>query len=102
MEKVGLKLNIQKANIMASSAITSWQREGEEVETVTDFLLLDSKITAESDFSHEIKRHLLLGREAITNWDSILKIWDITLLAKVQVIKAMVFPVVMLDVKDGS
>ena len=67
MEKVGLKLNIQKANIMASSAITSWQREGEEVETVTDFLLLDSKITAESDFSHEIKRHLLLGREAITN-----------------------------------
>ena len=101
MEKVGLKRNIQKTNIMASSGIPSWQGEEEKVETVTDILFFDSKITEDSDFSHEIKRHLLLGREAITNWDSILKIWDITLPAKVQVIKAMVFQVVMEDVKDG-
>ena len=86
---------------MASSGIPSWQGEEEKVETVTDILFFDSKITEDSDFSHEIKRHLLLGREAIRNWDSILKIWDITLPAKVQVIKAMVFQVVMEDVKDG-
>ena len=94
-EKVGLKLNIQKIKIMASSPITSWQIDGETMETVTDFIFLDSKITADGDCSHEIKRHLLLGRKAITNLDSILKSRDITLPTKVRLVKAMVFPAVM-------
>ena len=94
-EKVGLKLNIQKSKIMASGPITSWQINGETVETVADFICLGYKITADGDCSHEIKRHLLLGRKAITNLDSILKSRDITLLTKVHLIKAMVFPVVM-------
>ena len=93
-EKVGLKFNIQKTKVMASSPITSWQIDGETVETVTDFILGGSKITADGDCSHEIKRHLLLGRKALTNLDSILKSSDITLSTKVHV-KAMVFPVVM-------
>ena len=94
-EKAGLKLNIQKTKIMASGPITSWQIHGETVETVTDFIFLGSKITADGDCSHEIKRHLLLGRKAMTNLDSILKSRDITLPTKVCLIKAMVFPVVM-------
>ena len=94
-EKVGLKLNIQKTKIMASGPITSWQRVGETMETVTNFILGGSKITADSDFSHEIKSHLLLGRKVVTNLDSILKSRDITLPAKVHLVKAMVFPVVM-------
>ena len=94
-EEVGLKLNIQKTKIMASSPITSWQRDGETMETVTDFILGGSQITAEGDFSHEIKIHLLLGRKAMTNLDSILKSRDIILPTKVHVVKAMVFPVVM-------
>ena len=94
-EKAGLKLNIQKANIMASSPITSWQIDGETMETVTDFILGGSKITADGDCSHEIKRHLLLGRKALTNLDSILKSRDITLPTKVCLVKALVFPVVM-------
>ena len=94
-EKVGLKLNIQKTNIMASSPITSWQIDGETVKTVSDFILGGSKITAEGDCSHEIKRRLLLGRKVITNLDSILKSRDITLPRKVHLVKAMVFPVVM-------
>ena len=94
-EKVGLKLNIQKTKIMASSPITSWQIHGETVETVTDFILLGSKITADGDCSHEIKRCLLLGRKVMTNLDSILKSRDITLPTKVHLVKAMVFPVVM-------
>ena len=94
-EKVCLKLNIQKTKIMASSFITSWQIEGETVETVADFIFLGSKITADSDCSHEIKRRLLLGRKVMTNLDSILKSRDITLSTKVRIIKAMVFPVVM-------
>ena len=94
-EKVGLKLNIQKTKIMASSPITSWQINGETVETVSDFILGDSKITAEGDCSHEIKRRLLLGRKVMTNLDSILKSRDITLPTKVRLVKAMVFPVVM-------
>ena len=94
-EKVGLKLNIQKTKIMASGPITSWQIDGETVETVTDFIFLGSKITADGDCSHEIKRHLLLGRKAMINIDSILKSRDITLLIKVRIIKAMGFPVVM-------
>ena len=94
-EKVGLKLNIQKMNIMASSPITSWQIDGETVETVSDFIFGGSKITADGDCSHEIKRHLLLGRKVMTNLDSILKSRDITLLTKVPLVKAMVFPVVM-------
>ena len=94
-EKVGLKLNIQKTKIMASSPITSQQVDGETVETVTDFILGGSKITADSDCSHEIKRCLLLGRKAMTNLDSILKSRDITLSTKVCLVKAMVFPVVM-------
>ena len=93
--KAGLKLNIQKTNIMASSPITSWQIDGETVETVTDFIFLGSKITADGDYSHEIKRHLLLGRKARTNLDSILKSRDITLLTKVHLVKAVVFPLVM-------
>ena len=94
-EKAGLKLNIQKTKIMASGPITSWQIEGETMETVTDFIFLGSKITADGDCSNEIKRLLLLGRKAMTNLDSILKSRDITLLTKVHIVKAMVFPVVM-------
>ena len=94
-EKVGLKLSIQKTNIMASSPITSWQIDGETVETVADFIFLGSKITADGDCSHEIKRCLLLGRKVMTNLDSILKSRDIALLMKVHLVKAMVFPVVM-------
>ena len=94
-EKVGLKLNIQKTKIMASGPITSWQIGGETVETVSDFMFWGSKITADGDCSHEIKRHLLLGRKVMTNLDSILKSRDITLLAKVHPVKAMGFPVVM-------
>ena len=94
-EKVGLKLNIQKTKFMASGPITSWQRDGETMEIVTDFLFLDSKITADGDCSHEIKSHLLLGRKAKTNLDSILKSRDTTLSTKVHLVKAMVFPVVM-------
>ena len=94
-EKVGLKLNIQTTKIMTSSPITSWRIDGETMETVTDFLFLGSKITADGECSHEIKRHLLLGRKAMTNLDSILKSRDITLLTKVHLVKAMVFPVVM-------
>ena len=94
-EKVGLKLNIQKTKIMASSPITSWQIDGETVETVADFILGGSKITADCDCSHEIKRLLLLGRKVMTKLDSILKSRDITLLTKVRLVKAMVFPVVM-------
>ena len=93
--KVGLKLNIQKTKIMASSPITSWQIDGETMKTVTDFIFLGSKITADGDCSHEINRHLLLGRKAMTNLDSILKSRDITLPTKVCLVKAMVFPVVM-------
>ena len=94
-EKADLKLNIQKTKIMASCPITSWQIEGEKVETMTCFTFLDSKITTDGDYSHEIKRHVLLGRKAIRNLDSILKSKDITLLTKVHLVKAMVFPVVM-------
>ena len=91
-EKVGLKLNIQKTKIMASGPITSWEIDGKTVETVTDFILGGSKIIADGDCSHEIKRHLLLGRKAMTNLDSILKSRDITLQTKVNLVKAMVFP----------
>ena len=94
-EKVGLKLNIQKTKIMASGPITSWQKDGETVETVADFILLGSKITADGDSSHEIKRRLLLGRKVMTNLDRILKSRDIILSTKVHLVKAMVFPVVM-------
>ena len=94
-EKVGLKLNIQKTKIMASSPITSWQIDGETVETMADFILGGSKITADGDCSHEIKRHLLLGRKVMTNLDSILKSRNITSSTKVRLVKAMVFPVVM-------
>ena len=94
-EKVGLKLNIQKTKIMASVPITSWQIDGETMETVTDFLFLGSKITADGDRSNEIKRHLLLGRKVMTHLDSILKSKDIALSTKVHLVKAMVFPVVM-------
>ena len=94
-EKAGLKLNIQKTKIMASGPITSWQIEGEKVETVTDFIFLDSKITAEGDCRHEIKRHLLLGRKAMTNLNSLLKSKDIPFLTKVHIVKTMVFPVVI-------
>ena len=94
-EKTGLKLNIQKTKIMAYGSITSWQIDGETMETVTDFILRGSKITADSDFSHEIKRHLLLGRKVMTNLGSVFKSRDITLPTKVRLIKAMVFPVVM-------
>ena len=99
-EKVGLKLNIQKTKIMASNPITSWQIDGETVETVTDFIFLGSRITADVDCNHEIKKRLLLGRKVMTNLDSILKSRDITLLTKVHVIKAMVFPVVMQGCKS--
>ena len=94
-EKAGLKLNIQKTKIMASGPITSWQIDGETVETVIDFIFLGSKITVDGDCSHEIKRHLLLARKAMTNLNSILKSRDVTLLTKVHLIKAMVFPVFM-------
>ena len=94
-EKVGLKLNIQKTKIMAFDSITSWQIDEETIETVTGFILGGSKITADGDCSHEIKRRLFLGRKAMTNLHSILKSWDITLLTKVHLVKAMVFPVVI-------
>ena len=94
-EKVGLKLNIQKMKIMASGPITSWEIDGETVETVADFVFLGSKITTDGDSSHEIKRRLLLGRKVMTNLDSVLKSRDITLPRKVRLVKAMVFPVVM-------
>ena len=94
-EKVGLKLNIQEMKMMASGPITSWEIDGETVETVSDFIFLGSKITADGDCSHEIKRHLLLGRKVVTNLDSILKSRDITLPAKVRLVKAVLFPVVM-------
>ena len=93
-EKSGLKLNIQKTKIMASGPITSWQTEGKKVETVPDFIFLGSKITADDNCSHGIKRHLLLGRKAMANLDSILKSRDITLLTKIHIVKAMIFPVV--------
>ena len=95
IEKAGLKLNIQKTKIVTSGLITSWQIDGETMETVTDIIFSGSKITADGDCSHEIKRHLLLGRKAMTNLDSILKSRDITLPTKVCLVKAMVFPVVM-------
>ena len=94
-EKVGLKFNIQETKIMASSSITSWQIDGETMETVTDYICLGSKITSDSYSNHEIKRHLLLGRKAMTNLDSILKNIDISLPTKVCIVKAMFFPVVM-------
>ena len=94
-EKAGLKLNIQKKKIMASGPITSWQIDGETLETVTDFIFLGSEITADGGCSHEIKRHLFLGRKAMTNLDSMWKSRDFTLPTKVRVVKAMVFPVVM-------
>ena len=93
-EKVSLKLNIQKTKIMASGPITSWEIDGETVETVTDFIFLGSKITADGDYSHEIKRHLLLGRKAMTNLDSILKSRDIILATNVHLVKATVLPLV--------
>ena len=96
-EKVGLKLSIQKTNIMASNPITSWQIDGETMERVTDFIFLGSKITADGDCSHEIKRHLLLGRKAMTNLDSMLKSRGVTLPTKVHLVKAMVFPLVMYE-----
>ena len=95
MEKAGLKLNIQKTKIMASNPITSWQIDGETMEMVTDFIFRGSKITADGECNHEIKRRLLLGRKTMTNLDSILKSRDISLLTKVHLVKAMVFPVVM-------
>ena len=101
-EKVGLKLNIQKTKIMACGLLTSWQIDGETVETVRDFIFLGSKITADGDCSHEIKRHLLLGRKVMTNLDSILKSRDITLPTKVHLVKAMVFPVVMYECESWT
>ena len=101
-EKVGLKLNIEKTKIMASSPITSWQIDGEIMETVTDFIILGSKTSADADCSHEIKRHLLLGRKAMTNLDSILKSRDITSPTKVCLIKAIIFPVVMYRCKSWT
>ena len=100
-EKIGLKLNIQKTKIMASGPITSWEIDGERVETVADFIFWGSKITADGHCSHEIKRHLLLGRKAMTNLDSILKSRDTTLLTNVYIIKGMVFPWSCMDVKVG-
>ena len=99
-EKVGLKLNIQETNIMASGPITSWQLDGETVETMADFIFLGPKITADGDCSHEIKRRILIGRKVMTNLDSILKSRDITLPTKVHLVKAMVFPVVMYGCKS--
>ena len=100
-EKAGLKLNIKKTKIMASSPITSWQIDEETMETVRDFIFLGSKINSDGDCSHEIKRHLTLGRKAMANLDSILNSRDITLLTKVHLVKAMVFLVVMYDVRFG-
>ena len=100
-EKVGLKFNIQKTKMMASGPITSWQIDGETVETVADFSFLVSKIIADCDCSHEIKRHLLLGRKVMTNLDSILKSRDIILSTKVHLVKAMVFPLVMFGCESG-
>ena len=100
-EKVGLKLNIQKTKIMTSCPITSWQIDGETMETVTDFVFLGFKITADGDCSHEIKKCLPLGRKAMTNLDSILKSRDTTLPTMVHLVKAMVFPVVMYDLRVG-
>ena len=100
-EKVGLKLNIQKTKITASGPITSWQIDGETMETVIDFIVLGSKITADGDCSHEIKRRLLLGRKAMTNLDSILKSRDITFLRNVPLVKTMIFPVSCKDVRFG-
>ena len=101
-EKTGLKLNIQKIKIMTSSPITPWQINGEKMETLTDFIFLGSKITVDGDWSHEIKRLLFLGRKAMTNLDSILKSRDITLLTKVHLVKAMVFPLVMYGCESWS
>ena len=101
-EKVGLKLSIQKTTIMASGPITSWQIDGETVETVEDFIILGSKINASGDCTHEIKRHLLFGRKIMTNLDSILKSRDITLPTKVHLIKAMVFPVVLYECESWT
>ena len=101
-QKAGLKLNIQKTKIMASSLITSWQIDGETMETVRDFILGGTKIIADGDCSHEIKRHLLLGRKAMTNLDSIIKSRDITLLTKVHLVKAVVFPVVTYGYESWS
>ena len=101
-EKVGLKLNIQKTEIMASGPITSWQIDGETVETVADFIFLGSKITASDECSHEIKRRLFLGRKVMTNLDSIWKSRDITLPTKVRLVKAMVFPVVMYECESWT
>ena len=101
-ETVGLKLNIQKTKIMASGPITSWETDGETMETVRQYILGGSKITADGDCSHEIKRHLLLGRKAMTNWDSILKSRDITLPTKVCLVKAMVFSVVMYECESWT
>ena len=101
-EKVGLKLNIQKTKIMASGLITSWEINGETVETVSDFIFLGSKITADDDCSHEIKRLLLLGRKFMTNLESISKTRDITLSTKVRLVKAMVFPMVMYGCKSWT
>ena len=100
-EKVGLKLNIQKTKIMASSPITSWEIDGKAVETVSDFVFWGSRITANGDCSHEIKRCLLLGKKVMTNLDSIFKSREISLLTKVRLVKAMVFPVVSMDVRVG-
>ena len=101
-EKVGLKLNIQKTKIMAFGSITSWEIGGETVETVSDFIFLGSKISADGDCSNEIKRRLLLGRRIMTNLDSILKSRDITLPTKVHLVKAMIFPVVMYGCENGT
>ena len=101
-EKVGLKLNIQKTKVMASGPITSWQIDGETMEIVTDFIFVGSKITADGECSHEIKRHLLLGRKVMTNLDSILKSRDITLPRKTCLVKAMVFPVVMYECENWT
>ena len=101
-EKVGLKFNIQKTKIMASSSITSWQIDGETMETVRDIIFGGSKITADGGFSHDIKRHLLLGRKAMTNLDSMLKSKDSTLPTKVHLVKVMVFPVVMYDCESWT
>ena len=99
--KAGLKLNTQKTKIMTTGPITSWQINGETVETVTDFIFLGSKITADGDYSHGIKRHLLLGRKTMTNLDSVFKIRDITLPPKLHIVKTMVFPVVMSYYKES-
>ena len=101
-EKAGLKLNIQKTNILTSGPITSWQIDGETMQTVTDFIFLGSKITANGDSSHEMKRHLLLGRKAMTNLDSILKSRDSSFLTKALLVKAMVFPVVMYECESWT